>query len=139
MPFVPVLELSISWESATFVFKPVDELFLRFGKAAEEEGEDTLDTDNPPESMAGILCEMFLQGLVSWDGVEDKEGKPLECNEQNKAWFLTTDKLKIAGEYLAALEALEAKKEALAGQATSSMPSPTDSPRDEGDDGVPSE
>ena len=112
MAYRPVLVVDVEYEGAVFSFTTPDTAWTKlaaFAAQAQQAGGE-IDTDDAPPAMLEALVEMFVKGVVAWEGVEAKDGKPLACNEKNRERIPWDDKIAVATAYIhASREAEEGK------------------------------
>ena len=107
MPIQVPLRVIIESDGATWTFRPPDKAMSRLAARAGGIGE--FDTDSPPEEIIEVMPDMFVEGVVAWE-VEDMDGNPLECNEENRRDIPTTMKLRVVTAYLLKIQEIELKK-----------------------------
>lgn len=124
MAYRPVLRVRVEWEGAVFWFASPDSALSRFGAAMASVAGLNLPaevavTAMPPE-VTEALADMFVEGVVDWEGVEAEDGKPLHCSAANRRSIPFADKVLVAAHYVETIEAVARGKAA-------SPPAPTDS------------
>lgn len=123
---VPVPDLVDEGEEPPiFWFGATDKSFPRVLMAVQALAHSGIDIENldvnaVPPQLAGILCELVIEGVRRWEGVENEDGGPLDCTPEAVAELPTVDKIIIGGTYLVAWGELEEKKSALNSPPTSS-------------------
>lgn len=125
-----LLTLDVEALGATWHWRTPDRTMVLMQQHVRRAGLTTIDTENVPDEIATLLPEMFVEGVVGWERVEDDEGRPLPCTEENRRAIPTGDKLAVAGAYLLALGELQAGKATSAGEPTPSTPPASASPAD---------
>ena len=58
----------------------IDRVKKKYTKTRLEKGERVEETD-----WLSVNAELFVYCVVDWRGLEDEEGRPLECDNRNKA------------------------------------------------------
>lgn len=106
-----VLGTPVEVDDATFWFLPcagVEAEIAAFYKqhaAQAENGEVTydLEADTVPPEIAALFEKLFVQACRRWIGVEDEDGKPLECTTATREAAPTEVKLRAVLTYFAKL------------------------------------
>ena len=110
MPYKPMLSLGLEWEGATFVFGPADKAWSRLAAAGAQVGTAEIDSEDVPAELIEPLCELFVEGVMEWEGVEGPDGNALACNVGTRKLIPSPDKIQISSAYLAKMQELEGKK-----------------------------
>lgn len=66
--------------------------------------------ENMPDDFGATLADMFVEGVVSWEGVEDDEGRPISCTGGTKRAIPYSVKVTVAERYLSKLDEVEEGK-----------------------------
>ena len=120
MAYRPALEVDVQWEGATFRFGAADDAWSKLAAAgARRTVSEACDADAPPE-LIEPLCDLFVEGVVDWEGVEGADGNALACTRDSRRRIPSPDKIQIASVYLAKMQELEEKKGASGEQRTGS-------------------
>lgn len=148
MAWKPTLQIRVEYEGAEIVWETPDHAMSRYDalmsrhvagvartrkrnleRMSDDERaqfvadcEDALRT-RMPDDLGELLCDMFMEGVVDWFGVEGPEGGELACNSVTKRQIPYEAKVAIAGLYLQRLRAVEAGKGAPPKPRTSSTAS----------------
>lgn len=78
--------------------------------------------ENMPDDFGATLADMFVEGVVAWEGVEDEEGKHLQCTGGTKRAIPYSVKVAVAERYLSRLDEVEAGKAPMPKPPTNSTP-----------------
>ena len=102
MAYRPVLVVDVEYEGAVFSFTTPDAAWTKLASfaAGAQQASGEIDTDDAPPAMLDALVEMFVKGVVAWEGVETADGKPLACNDRNRERIPWDDKVAVATAYI---------------------------------------
>ena len=143
MAYKPTLTVDVEFEGATFTFKTPDEGLSKLHEATQRcrmAGMSDADIDrNPPADLLQALVQVFVEGVIAWEGVEGEESF-VACNGGTKRAIPFADKVAVANLYVQRINELQSGKVESAAPATSTTepeapaePSPkaTNKPADE--------
>lgn len=148
MAWRPVLRVTVEHEGAEFTFESPDNALARYtallqrwvvntargtdlAKLNEDERREFAETVEErlrlslPDELAEIYADMFVEGCRSWSGIEDADGKPLECNAVTRRQIPFSDKLALGTKYVQRLNDIDAGKGALPRPPTTCTPGAT--------------
>jgi hypothetical protein len=135
MTWKPVLSIDIEYQGATLTWRTPDSAMSRYDAlmtrhmsvvAAGRNLNPATMTDEErvafaqetethlralmPDDLGEIMCDMFVEGVFAWEGVEGPEGERLACNAGTRRAIPYEDKVAATGLYLQALRAVELGK-----------------------------
>lgn len=103
------LKIEVEALDAKFYFGAADKAVCKIIQLVQGKS-GMLETGNVPDDLSEALCELFIEGVVEWNGVVGEDGVELECTKENKKSFPPEDKLVVASQYWEAKQKLEEKK-----------------------------
>jgi len=116
MAYRPVLRVRVEWEGATFWFVSPDSALSRFAVVMQQVAALGLAAEvaieKLPAEATETLADMFVEGVVDWEGVEAEDGKPLHCSAANRRGIPFADKVLVAAQYVEVIEAVARGKAA---------------------------
>ena len=125
MAYRPILTVDVEHEGAVFTFKSPDAAMSKVVSISQRcmaEGMTAADIDaRPPADLLEAYAKVFVDGVISWTGVEGEDSF-IACNGGTKRAIPFTDKVAVANLYIARLGELQAAKTAPVEAATSTTP-----------------
>jgi hypothetical protein len=106
MAYRPILLVDVEALGATFRFGSADKAMSKVAAIIHRDG---LNADDSPETFEA-LCELFVEGVKAWEGVEEEDGKPKPCTFEKREAIPTEDKFVISSAYMQKRNELEAGK-----------------------------
>lgn len=96
MAYRPALTVKVEALGGVFWFGAADQAMARIAGL----GMASFDTVAPPAEMIAPLCELAVEGIRDWEGVEDERGRAISCTPATVRELPPLDKVQIAAAYL---------------------------------------